>query len=42
VLGDPVRLRQILMNLAGNTIKFTQNSEVTIRALLEKTEQTEI
>jgi PAS domain S-box-containing protein len=35
LIGDPMRMRQILVNLVGNALKFTTQGTITVRARVE-------
>lgn len=35
ILGDPIRVQQVLMNLVGNAFKFTKQGEILIRIIGE-------
>ncbi len=42
LLGDPVRLHQIILNLVSNAVKFTTTGKITVKVQLQKEEKEKV
>ena len=42
LMGDPLRIRQVLMNFLTNAIKFTESGKISINIALESSSQKEV